>query len=325
MTGNLEILMQLRNAKVQKDANIQAAEDIGKKAELGYFDVEFTMYGCAYLDRRTDMMQYRISSKAEDIFDYIEQAAQIDIYPSKVERLTLKCPVPMGVKELIAQDVKKELAKELRKKYSKAFFVELYELADGICSDHAEAILWEEAERIEGVFEEEPLRQLEELVHYTYSCKKIRQEVYQKLLKWIEDEQSNMDEDFVSKDIFEKVLYGIAYTEDGKLKYFSNAQRDHVYQKAYGLEAQGVFVSPLYHKTYWYNYIYRLNHVIKDYKDELKRVYNQAYLEKIAQIKGVANAEKREAFLKKLDEVAEQYGSDSADTMKRYGYRWGVL
>ena len=51
MTGNLEMLMKMRNAKIMKEANVQTAEDIAKKAELGYFDVEFTMYGCAYWDR----------------------------------------------------------------------------------------------------------------------------------------------------------------------------------------------------------------------------------------------------------------------------------
>ena len=111
MTGNLMMMMKFRD--------LQVAEDVGKKAELGWFDVEFTMYGCAYLDRTDDRMRYKISSKEEDIYDFIELAARDDIFPSKIETLTLKCPVPMGTKDLIANDVKKELAKELRKKYQK--------------------------------------------------------------------------------------------------------------------------------------------------------------------------------------------------------------
>ena len=42
MTGNLNMMMKFRD--------LQVAEDVGKKAELGWFDVEFTMYGCAYLN-----------------------------------------------------------------------------------------------------------------------------------------------------------------------------------------------------------------------------------------------------------------------------------
>lgn len=31
MTGNLEMLMKMRNAKIMKEANVQTAEDIAKK------------------------------------------------------------------------------------------------------------------------------------------------------------------------------------------------------------------------------------------------------------------------------------------------------
>lgn len=44
MTGNLDMMMKFRDLRV--------AEAIGKKAALGWFDVEFTVYGCAYLDRQ---------------------------------------------------------------------------------------------------------------------------------------------------------------------------------------------------------------------------------------------------------------------------------
>lgn len=325
MTGNLEMLMKMRNAKIMKEANVQTAEDIAKKAELGYFDVEFTMYGCAYWDRAAATMKYRISSKAEDIYDHIESAAKIAVYPGQVERLTLKCPVPLGTKELIAQDVKKELAKELRDKYSQAFFAELYDIADQIQSDDAKDLLWAEAERVEGKFEEEELRRLEALLDYTYSCKKLLPETYQALLALIAEERQSMDEDFISKDIFEKTMYGIVYVEDGQPKYLSNAQRDYIYEKAYALETQGIFVSPLYAKTYWYNYEYRLNDVKKDYSLELKKVYDQAYLEKLAQIKTKADPAARVAFAQKLRAVKAQYGDGAAQTMQRYGYRWGVL
>ena len=325
MTGNLEMLMNMRNAKVMKEANVQTAEDIAKKAELGYFDVEFTMYGCAYWDRAAATMKYRISSRAEDIYDHIESAAKAAVYPGQVERLTLKCPVPLGTKELIAQDVKKELAKELRDKYSQAFFTELYDLADQIQNDSAKDLLWAEAERIEGTFEEEELRRFEALLNYTYSCKKLKLETYQALLDFIAEERQSMDEDFVSKDIFEKTMYGIVYLEDDQPKHLSNAQRDYVYEKAYALETQGVFVSPLYAKTYWYNYEYRLNDVKKDYSVELKKVYDEAYLQKLARIKTKADPAVKQAFTQKLRAVEECFGASAAQTLRRYGYRWGVL
>ncbi len=325
MTADLERLMNLRSVSVHKDANIQAAEDIGKKAELGYFDVEFTMYGCTYLERGADMMQYRISSQACDIVDFIEQAARADFYPSNLETMTFSCPVPVGAKELIAQDVKIELAKVLRQKYPKAFFQTLYQTADIIHSNEAAEMLGQEAEAISGRFEEEALSGLETLVHYAYSCKRLERAAYDALLRWIEEERRCMDDDQVSKDIFTKTLYGIVYQGDGWLKYFSNAQREHVYQKAYSLETQGILVSPLYAKTYWYNYEYRLPDVLKDYQAQLKRVYNQDFVGKLVTLKGQASAQQRQSFAQQLALVSERYGSGPADTMRRYGCRWGVL
>ena len=61
MTGNLQMLIQLHDEVV--------AEEVGKMAELGYFDVEFTMYGCAYLE--CGKRYYKVSPEAADIYQFI--------------------------------------------------------------------------------------------------------------------------------------------------------------------------------------------------------------------------------------------------------------
>ena len=108
---------------MMKFRDIQVAEDVGKKAALGWFDVEFTMYGCAYWEKEQDKLYYKVSTQAEDIYDFIEQSAAKDIYPSNVLSLSKKCPVPAGMKEWIAQDVKVELAQKLKVIYPKDCFI----------------------------------------------------------------------------------------------------------------------------------------------------------------------------------------------------------
>ena len=220
MTGNLSAMMHMHDLRV--------AEDIGKMAELGWFDVEFTMYGCAYMFE--GKMCYKISSEAKDIYDYIEHGAKQGVYPSNVLSLTEKCPVPAGMKELIAQDVKKDLGRKLREVYPQAFFEELYALAQAVTTNSAAALLWAEAEALEGVFEEEKLKYFEELVDYAYSCRKLEQTEYAALLQWIASERRDMEDDFVSKDIFEKTLYGIAYAGEAGIEYMTNAQKEYVYE-----------------------------------------------------------------------------------------------
>ncbi len=328
MTGNLDMMMQLRNQQIlndmRKDANIQVAEDVGKMAELGYFDVEFTMYGCAYLNPADNKMYYKVSSMAEDIYDFIEKSSQQKIYPGNVMQFTRKCPVPSGMKNLIAQDVKWELVQELKHAYPKAFFYELYKLAEECTTDSASAMLWEETEALEGVFEEEKLSRFEELVHYVHSCRNISDTSYKALLEWITEERRNMNDDFISKDMFEKTLYGLAYVQGNTVKYIENAQREYIYEKLYKVEQQGDFVLPIYTKTYWYNYEYRLQDVKKDFKEDLRNARNSVYLDKIRTLRGTEKKISSDRFQNLVTEMKSRWGEKPAETLIRYGNRWRV-
>ena len=309
MTGNLSMMIKFRD--------IQVMEDVSKKAALGYFDVEFTMYGCAYLDPEQDKVYYKVSSKSEEIYSFIEESAKEGIYPSKVETMTVKCPVPLGARELIANDVKKELAKELQKKYSKEFLAALHQAAEDVCVDTAATLLWKRADELEGVFDEELLNRFEELVEYSYSCLKVSKGSYAALLRWIAAERQSMEDSFVSKDKLEKTFYGFGYIENGKLKYFTNANRSHVYEKLFSLEQNGVFVLPLYQKTYWYNFSANL-------RDITQRFCDAAYLETIHGIKTVSE-DTQAVWGQKLEAIEAAYGEDAMLTVKRYLHRWGYF
>lgn len=87
MTGNLQLLAKMHDKVV--------AEEVGKMAELGYFDVEFTMYGCAYLE--DGKRYYKVSPDAADIYRFIERANLRKILPSNVLQYTKKCAVPAGM------------------------------------------------------------------------------------------------------------------------------------------------------------------------------------------------------------------------------------
>lgn len=316
MTGNWDLI---------KFRDIQVAEDIGKRAELGWFDVEFTMYGCAYLSTEDQKMYYKVSSRAEDIYSFIETSVKDDVFPSKVEEISLKCPVPVGMKELIAKDIKRELAKQLRIKYSKDFFVFLHELVQNVRCNHAAEILWDKADKLEGKFDTELLRQYEKLVQYSYGCQKINKEDYEKIINWIAAEYKNMDENFTSKDIFEKTIYGFAYEDNDKVKFVENARKEVVYEKAYLLEQKGLFVTPVFDKTFWYNYEYRLSDVIDDFKIILRKELDTTYRTLIKEIRSDSCNIKSEDFEVLLEEVKNKWGENCAETLVYYGYHWGIL
>lgn len=308
---------------MMKFRDIQVAEEIGRKAELGWFDMEFTMYGCAYLEN--GCMYYKVSPEAGDIYQFIEQCNLRDIYPSNVISFTETCPVPAGMKELIAQEVKKDLARKLRTLFPQAFLSFLQELAQRVTTDSASDLLWQEAEALEGQFEEEKLSRFEELVNYSYSCRKISSLTYQNLLRWLAEERKSMRDDFVSKDILEKTLYGIVYENGAQYTYLENAQSSYIYAQLHTLEQQGVLVSPVFAKTYWYNYVYRLPDVKRDFKALLRHDLNEAYLDKLRQIRTNTAPVDTAALQAQRASVQQQYGAQAAETLTRYLHRWNIV
>lgn len=314
MTGNLNMMMKFRD--------MQVAEDIGKKAALGWFDVEFTMYGCVYL--KNGQRAYRISPQSEDIYGFIEESAREDIFPSNVLSLTRKCAVPTGMKEEIALTVKKELAKRLQRIYPAEFLQLLAQTAEACRSNMASMVLWSEAEALEGLFEEEELQHFERLIHYCYSCRKLAKEDYGRLLAWLKEERASMTDDFVSKDIFEKTLYGLAYEEEGTIRYLSNAHSGHIYESLHELEGEGRIVTPILAQTYWYNYAYSLAEVKADFKAKLKQVYSQTDLARFKALREGLSPVDKETFAETLRFVREKWGELPAATLQRYGCRWGL-
>lgn len=306
-----------------KFRDMQVAEDISKKAALGWFDTEFTMYGCAYWEK--GKMYYKISPEAEDIYDFIDKSALKEIYPSNIMVLSRKLPVPIGMKETVALTIKQELAKELQKTHCADFFKTLYDWAKKCETDTAAAVLWEEADRLEGLFEREKLNGFERLVNYCYSCRRLSKETYQKLSDWLKSERKSMNDDFISKDIFEKDFYGIAYEEKGTIQYLENAHKSSVFQKSHELEIAGDFVTPIFARKYWYNYEYSLPQVKKDFRAALRQEYNEAMMCKIKALRANADAALKTAFEKTIDDVRITWGDKPAETFSRYGQHWGIV
>ena len=74
MTAKLEINEMFRDLRV--------AETVGQKLEMGWQEIEFTVYGTAYL--KDGEMNYKISSEAGKIYQFIENALTEDIYCSNI-------------------------------------------------------------------------------------------------------------------------------------------------------------------------------------------------------------------------------------------------
>ena len=315
MTIDLNMMIDLRD--------MQVALDVAQRAELGWFDIEFTMYGCAYW--KDGKRYYQLSAYNEKIYDFQSNSAQNGVLSSELCTLTRKYPVPTGMREYIALEVKKELAQEMARKFPADFFRCLEEWAIAATEDTAMPFLQQQWQEVSCTFDLEKLRLFKEMVEYAYLNRKLSADSYRKMQELIHDEQKSMEENFIAKDIFEKTFYGIVYMNKNGLKYAINARSGNIYQKKAELELQGIFTSPVFSKTYYYNYDLRLPDVHKFFERDLKQYMTAAHLERLKEIYTHNEKVSKEQFNGYKQETAEKYGEAATETLCHYGYRWGIL
>ena len=316
MTGVRHLIMQHRD--------VQAAEDVRKMAELGYFDTEITMYGCAYLEN--GKMYYKVSEEPDDIYRFIESALVRGIYPSDIMKYTEKHPIPLGMKTLIEYDVKKMLAKKLKETYPREVFEIIDEIAVQV-QPNQETVkyLWEYIEEIEGLFDETELCNFEIILKYMMTRRKISIDDYNKMQEWISNERKNMENDSREKDIFNKTIYGICYEKNGQLCYENNAQYYVINELVAELIKKGSLVSPVYYQTCGYNYTFRLSDAVKAFKKNLMKTYDTQFMQRINVLLKNNATIVRDVFMQKAEYIMNEYGVLAFETFKMYGYLWSLV
>lgn len=310
MGGRLDFTAKFRD--------LQVMEDVKKKAELGWMEMEFTVYGAAYLEN--DEMCYKLSTDAGKIYQFIEEASFSGVYAGDIMTATYKRLVPIGMKDEILLDVKKQLAYQLYKAYPRELFTSLSKIADEIRDDSAYAWLDSEREKLEGVFDEKKLNYFRKLVKYCYSLCRLSEIHYRELLSWIDMEEKCMEDSFVTKDVFEKTFYGVAYHDGERYKYIEDSVPEYIYRQKRELEGKGIFCSNIFSETLWYNYTFVLKDCRKAFTQLFRENMNQEYLDTLAAIcqnKRYINSDLYEHCLVGLTAPAQ-------DTLAYYLQKWNI-
>lgn len=266
-----------------------------------------------------------MSAQDEKIYEFIEQESAVGALATDICVLSRKYPVPAGMQEYIAIDVKRELAKEMAEKYPIGFFALLNDLAAKATESTALEYLAAQMEQIEATFDLKKLSRLREEAGYAYFHRKITLTEYENIRQWLKAEERFMEDAAAVKDIFEKTFYALAYEESGQIKYVINARKGYIYQKKNELEQRGIFVAPLYKNTCYYNYDLRLPEVRKVFEKEAREYLTKEYLTKTQSIYTKNTRISAEKFAEIVDQTAHDYGNAAKETLKHYGLRWGVI
>lgn len=315
MTVDLEWMLDLRDAQV--------AADVQRKAELGWFDVELTMYGCAYWEN--GKRYYRLSAEAEKIYDFLAYGAQKHLLPTQLTTLSARYPMPAGMQEAVALEVKKALARQMQAQYPIEFLQGLSKLHDAVSEDTGYPYLLRKKAEVEGAFQQEALQRFDALVDDIYACNKLTTEHYTVLKKWYAEELHNFEDEPRYKDLYAKTFYGMAYLDHGTVKYIINARKDSIYKKKYDLLQKAIYTTPLYAQTYYYNHSVKLSQIRQRFETEIQAYLTSTYLEEIQRVVTANEKIDKQTFRSYLAEAEKRYGTPAKETLQQYGYRWGIL
>ena len=310
--------------RMKQMRDLQAADEIAQKAALGWFDTDFSIYGCAFL--KNNERHYQISNDINKIYDFIEQGTQNNFCPTNIVTLTEKYPVPIGMKEHVTIEVKKILAKKMQADFPKEFLFFLEELSIIAEENTATEFLKQEQCKLSGCFNEHQLSWFEKQLNYFYLHRKITSANYYEFMLWLSEERKYMLDCITTKGSCEKAFYGVAYIVPSGIKYFINACKEHVYGKQYQLEHQGIFVTPLYSELLYSNQVTIKPAVLKkQFEFHIREYLNDTFIQ-TCQILCTQNTNiDRNKFEKYLHTIQQNYGSAAKETLQQYGYRWGIL
>ena len=288
--------------------------------ELGYMDDEYTFFGTAYIEE--GKRRCYISSDREKVYAFVKKCREKDIYPSVIENKIKRVRVNGGEKEQVAQQLKLDFAKELGTKYPRAFLEKLQIIALCPINNKAAALVRRVRDNLEGCFDEDALQLLEGVVEFAYEAKILTNAEYYEHIEWLKREREFLAERTRAATNFRTKIIGFAYEKNNKIKYYSNAVEARAMEKRKELLCQGVFVTPVFSKEYYFNDFNELPQCIDKFDKYIESRMDGQYL-KLIRILYEMIPEINITSLKELETgVMEKWGRGADETVRYYKTLW---
>ena len=266
-----------------KDPNVLVAEKAGTMASMGYYEKEFTVYGCCFY--KEGVRRYIVSSKAEKIIAFLEDEKNKRYFATPLEHWTTSVLVPSGTEESIVRTVKKTMARKLATQYPEAYFRELQNQIGTQSVDSAEDVFEEWKDALDGMFDELQLQLFETALAHAYNKKVITELTCYKLQQWLSRVRLDMVDDVVKKSKYTQTWYGYSYMKpDGSYAYYANARKDSAYSYRQRQIEKGVTVTPIITKTYSLKQNLPILEAKKYFEKELPVIFSVQYWERWNQI-----------------------------------------
>lgn len=302
--------------------DIQCGNDVARMAELGKFDREFSVYGCAF--RENNETYYYVSEKSETIYHFWERAQKRGIYPTKFMTHTQLTGVPSGMEDEIWDEEKWNLAVIMADSFDDSFLELLNEIGSFEPLNLAASDLFSWKDAIEGRFRRDLLTVFDIFVNYFYLIKQLNEPSYIELMEWSRKVWGQMEDDLIVKDIFERSLHGYLYEENGKIKSIYDAQFPTIYRLWIEAIIRGNIVTPIYSETLWFTSFMDFSKKKTIFVDHM----NDLLGPHVCLIKKLAAGNtfvSRDWFRAYYENVKNNYEKSAIETMNLYGRLWHCL
>lgn len=304
--------------------DFKVAEDVGKMMELRRFEVEFEIFGTVYWQ---DGKRHYLVSKSEDTLYYqLEPLALQDTYPLALQTWHESALVPAGWDEEIEQTIKVHFCHSLHDIYPEGFWHNIEKVTEAAINDSATQILDPLQDLLDGVFDSDQIQLFEGLLNRAYLRRNLTRRSYQMYAEWLREIRQEMVDDVVTKDVFNRELYGFAYqAENGKIQYYLNASQRLMHEKQEKHQKLGHLVTPIFQKKYWYNYDYRLDQVRVDFRELLKQLFNEEYFNMLSRLAALNVSVDTIVYNEILAMYHEQDNVTLMNAWENLGYQWGIF
>ncbi len=308
---------------VSEERDVQCGLDFARLVDLGCFDEEFVLYGCAFFEAGNS--KYLISGDKEKIYQLHEHGYLHGRNFTPIIRKIQRRMVGSGQRDDIRQQLKVELAKDLQRRYCPIFFQELDKLTKVPANNQAYLLLQQEQERLDGRFQADDTLLFEGLCKLSIESKVLTEKSYDILASWMKYVRKQMEDDIIIKDKFERSFSGFAYEkENGQIGYFFDAQKVNVLERKAKYETACVFTTPIFTKRYWFHTLNQLPKTRKSFENLLKDKINANYIAKVKAIKGMPSAIPKELYWDAEQRIQENCSEEAWQVFRMYGYRWNL-
>ncbi len=301
--------------------DLKCSMDIAEMAALGKFEEEFIIYGCCYMDQ--DETYYKISNKIDDIYRFIEQCVDENIYPSTMQQLLNRTLVPSGKQDEYLYRSKLMLAKQMQKDFSGDIIKLFAILAREEGNDSAEPLLRQIKQQLNGCFDRNLLQLVEGIIYYAYCQKKLTPQTYRSFKQWLQYLYRQMEDDVVIKKSVQRTFYGFAYrNEQQKVRYYANAQRSDVMQQRERLLCKGILGSPIVQKTYYFDYQPNLAETKAEFVTWMGKWMDQEYWDILHTIDKQPSSVDRTALEQLVSQAEDENNTALSNYLQYYQGLW---